>query len=98
MAQLRIVKAPHPQQLGRAFPLVGGEATIGRDSANTIALNDPDCSRTHARIVTTGTSHLLVDMDSTNGTEVNGVRIAEAILRRGDKVLLGSTVLAYEPV
>jgi len=95
-AVLRVLKCPDAGLLRREFPLGGEDVTLGRDASNVIAIADPDVSRHHARIVRTGTSHILVDMESTNGTSVNGKRVSEVTLRPGDRVLLGATTLVYE--
>jgi pSer/pThr/pTyr-binding forkhead associated (FHA) protein len=95
-ATLRVVKCPEASLRGREFALGEEDVTLGRDASNTIALGDPDVSRQHARIVRTGRSHVLVDMESTNGTSVNGRRVSEVTLRPGDRVLLGSTALVYQ--
>jgi pSer/pThr/pTyr-binding forkhead associated (FHA) protein len=82
-ARLTIARSPDPAQ-------------VGRDSTNVVALNDPDVSRHHAQIVARDGAHLVVDLNSTNGTHVNGKRVKEAPLRKGDTLLIGSTVLTYE--
>jgi len=93
---LRITHCPDAAQAGRTFPLRGGETTIGRDRGNLIVLDDPGVSGRHARIVLRGTEHRLVDLQSTNGSHLNGIRILEVGLRPGDSILIGSTVLRYE--
>ncbi len=93
---LKIIRCPDAVQVGRTFPLRGDETTIGRTSDNVIALNDPDVSSHHARIITREALHHLLDTNSTNGTHVNGSRIVEVKLTKGDVILLGSTALSYE--
>jgi pSer/pThr/pTyr-binding forkhead associated (FHA) protein len=94
-AVLRVQDCPDQALTGKQFPVGSGDVTLGRDAGNTVPLPDADVSRQHARIVRTGNSHVLVDMDSTNGTRVNGKRVSEVTLRRGDKIKLGSTTLVY---
>ena len=95
-ATLRVLRSPDASLVRREFAVGSEDVTLGRDASNTIALPDPDVSRHHARIVRTGRSHVLVDMESTNGTSVNGRRVSEVTLRPGDKLLLGSTALVYQ--
>jgi pSer/pThr/pTyr-binding forkhead associated (FHA) protein len=95
-AALRVLRSPDPDLIRREFSVGGEDVTLGRDASNTIPISDPDVSRQHARVVRTGNSHILVDMESTNGTSVNGTRVSEVTLRPGDKVLLGSTTLVYQ--
>ncbi|MER3409827.1 MAG: hypothetical protein C4306_06955 [Thermoleophilia bacterium] len=52
-------------------------------------------SRRHAELRQEGTSYLVVDLDSTNGTLVNGVRVRQAKLEHGDTISLGSTDLVF---
>ncbi len=67
---------------------------FGKSPACQIRLDDPLVSRRHAALDVTGAGLRLVDLDSTNGTTVNGVRVGSAILNGGERVQLGSTVLS----
>jgi pSer/pThr/pTyr-binding forkhead associated (FHA) protein len=91
-----VLRCPDPALVHREFPVRDADVTLGRDSESTVALADPGVSRFHARIVRTGNSHVLVDMESTNGVSVNGVRVSEVTLRAGDRLVLGDTTLIYE--
>lgn len=76
-----------------------GVFVIGRDETGTGNLgSDPQISRTHARVYSVDSGECVVeDLGSTNGTLVNGRRIAApAILQPGDRVTVGETVLRYE--
>lgn len=95
-AVLRVVRCPDERLVRQAFAVGAEDVTLGRDASCTISLGDPDVSRQHARIVRTGNSHVLVDMESTNGTRLNGEPVSEATLREGDEVQLGGTVLVYQ--
>lgn len=79
----------------------GGVTTLGRTSDNDIAFpNDSNVSRYHAEIEVRGSEYCLIDLNSSNGTTVNGVKVAgEAYLKPGDKILLGgsSEVTFEEP-
>jgi pSer/pThr/pTyr-binding forkhead associated (FHA) protein len=94
---LRIARCPDTVQVGRTFPLRGGETTIGRDRGNLVVLDDAGVSGLHARIVMRAGEPFLIDAQSTNGTFLNGTRILEVKLARGDTLLLGATALQYEP-
>jgi len=75
---------------------VGPEGiTIGRDSSNTISLDDLRVSSHHCRIEVEGGKFTLVDTGSTNGTRLNGQDVDRAVLRHGDEIRLGMTVLRF---
>jgi hypothetical protein len=70
--------------------------TIGRTAPSDLVLNGGDISRTHCRIVADGGGVALSDLNSTNGTFLNGQRIAAtAPLKPGDRLEVGSYVLVY---
>ena len=78
------------------YPLEGGRLVIGRSRECDIRLADPNVSRKHAEIRREGPNFYVVDLDSTNGTEVNGRRARRARLADGDTILLGSTELVFQ--
>lgn len=73
---------------------------IGRDVANNIVIPDSEISRQHARLTRSPAGYVLEDLGSTNGTFVNGERIAAArVLNPGDLIAFGETVtLTYDAV
>jgi FHA domain-containing protein len=73
-----------------------GRLAIGRSRDCDIRLTDPNVSRRHAEVRQEGSSFFVVDLDSTNGTEVNGRRVRRARLEDGDMIVLGSTELVFE--
>ena len=83
---------------GQSFPLSHAPATIGRAPEQSIPLPaDTSISRLHARITYADGRHLLADGGSSNGTFVNGSRVADARpLSSGDTIVLGDTALRYE--
>ena len=83
---------------GATYALEGDLITIGRDSANTIQINDAEMSRRHARMQFQGGKYVIEDLGSTNGTHVNGQRLASPyVLRTGDVVSFGEQiVLGFE--
>jgi FhaA, N-terminal domain/FHA domain len=68
---------------------------LGRSAGCDVRLSDPNVSRRHAELRQQGTSYWMVDLDSTNGVEVNGARVERAKLDHGDKVTLGETELVF---
>jgi hypothetical protein len=69
---------------------------IGRSKECDIKLSDPNVSRRHAELRQEGSAYWLVDLDSTNGSAVNGHRTARAKLESGDTITVGSTELLFE--
>jgi hypothetical protein len=69
---------------------------IGRSKDCDIQLADPNMSRRHAELRQEGTAYWIVDLDSTNGIELNGHRVKRAKLDEGDTVTLGSSDLVFE--
>jgi predicted component of type VI protein secretion system len=82
------------------FPLEGDQLIIGRDSSNGVAINDAEISRKHSRLSFQGGKYVLEDLGSTNGTFVNGQRLAgPVVLKPGDVVSLGEQiVLMYDAI
>lgn len=99
MAQFQFVMRSGPTP-GVTFPLEGEQLTIGRDSTNGVAINDSEVSRKHARLMFQGGKYVLEDLGSTNGTFVNGQRLAgPVVLKAGDVVSLGEQiVLMYDAI
>ncbi|HEX7151346.1 MAG TPA: FHA domain-containing protein [Thermoanaerobaculia bacterium] len=76
--------------------LLDPEYTIGRDKSNTIVIADGSVSSKHARIERTGDGFILEDLQSRNGSYVNGERItARRPLKDGDLVRLGKVILTF---
>lgn len=93
--RLVVRRGPQPNQV---YELNKGVVTVGRDITNDIVINDPEVSRHHCRLTQGVGGFTLEDLGSTNGTFVNGQRLAGARpLAPGDTVGLGETVtLVYE--
>jgi diguanylate cyclase (GGDEF)-like protein len=82
--------------VGRVFPVDRAQITIGRVPGAEVRLNDANISRRHARILMNGDVVTIEDMNSSNGTAVNGDLVRRTRLRDGDKIVLGpSTVLKF---
>src|ERR1051326_5473910 len=89
--QLVMRSGPTP---GAAFTLEGDQITIGRDSTNEIVINDAEISRRHARLTFQGGKYVLEDLGSTNGTFVNGQRLAgPRVLKAGEVVSFGEQII-----
>ena len=69
---------------------------IGRSKDCDIQLSDPNVSRRHAELRQEDSTYWLIDLDSTNGSVVNGRRAARAKLENGDTITIGSTDLLFE--
>lgn len=78
------------------IPLTRDVLSIGRSSSSDVRLDDSGVSRRHAEVRLEGDDVVLVDLGSTNGTNVNGRGVERARLASGDRIELGSTVLVYE--
>lgn len=92
--RLRIEQGP---EAGRVFTLAEGAITIGRQEGNTIALDDRQLSRNHARVANGPDGPTITDLDSANGTYVNDQRIGTPQpLHPGDRLRLGETLLLVE--
>lgn len=72
--------------------------TIGREEDNQIRLNDERVSRFHAKIQEDGGRVILTDLESTNGTRVNGHPVKMRVLQIGDQVLIGRCLLLFGSV
>src|SRR5947207_2673450 len=80
--------------VGQMYKLQAIDVFIGRATDAEIRVDDEGVSRKHARVSTTPNNQvILIDLGSTNGTFVNGMKVAEQVLRDGDKVQIGSTTV-----
>lgn len=86
-----IVLAGH--NVGEMYRIEGPETVVGRASNAHIRLSDDGISRRHARVVQLGGDLMIEDLQSANGTYLNGVSVDNASLKDGDKIRLGSTTV-----
>ena len=85
------------EEEGELYPLFEHrEITIGRSPTNNIFVRDRNVSRVHCQIILTEEGCKLTDLQSTNGTFVNGLRVTESDLKMGDEIRLGTTLLRLE--
>jgi Nif-specific regulatory protein len=80
---------------GTTIELTDTETVIGRDPANNIALNDPLVSRRHCSVRKSGAEIQVTDLDSLNGTFVNGEPAREKTLQHADQLKVGSSQFVF---
>jgi predicted component of type VI protein secretion system len=78
------------------YELAGPVITIGRAPENLIQLEEPSVSSRHAQITVSGDTYELRDLDSTNGTQVNGESINSVTLQLGDRIRFGKVEACFE--
>ena len=96
MPRLMIEDGP---EKGTTYDLGEGDGSyvVGRSTRCKIALSDPLMSRQHFRIEKSGDTITVTDLDSHNGTHVNGVLITEeTVLKSGDRIRSGKTIIAIK--
>lgn len=91
---LRMVKGVPPDGVYS----IQGTTRVGRSEESEIVLVDPSVSRLHAVVDLDGGEPIVRDLDSTNGTFVNGRRVQVEALRDGDELLFGNTRMRFEAV
>ena len=82
---------------GTSWELASSESLIGRNPTADIALSDEGISREHAIVLYDEVSdaYSVEDLQSTNGTQVNGKRVRSATLAHGDEVRIGRTLFEF---
>jgi len=83
---------------GNDFRLYEGRNKIGTATGCDIVLADPSVSGEHTTIFFQNGEFLIQDLFSTNGTKVNDISIREGVLKEGDKLKLGNTLLKFKSV
>jgi pSer/pThr/pTyr-binding forkhead associated (FHA) protein len=78
---------------GRNFDEIPTPLTVGREEGNPVQLNDERISRFHLKIQEDEGKLVLTDLESTNGTKVNGENVHLCIVRPGDVIAMGRSVL-----
>ncbi len=84
-------------EMGALFENLPAPVTIGRERENQISLNDEQVSRFHAKIQDADGRLILTDLESTNGTRVNGRPARLRVLQPGDQIQIGRSVLLVDP-
>ena len=85
---------PYVEIGGTAYPLVRAVTRFGRGNEADVRIEDPGVSRTHCEILL-GTPAIARDLNSTNGTTIDGSRVTQAALVDGSVVLIGTTAITY---
>src|SRR5438132_6271056 len=80
---------------GRVYRNLPTPVTIGREEGNLLRLNDERVSRFHAKVQFDNEEVILTDLESTNGTRVNGNIVQIRRLRVGDRVSVGRSILRF---
>ena len=80
---------------GMRFELESEVLSLGRESSNDIQLHDTEVSRRHAELRRSDKTFTVTDLNSSNGTYVNGKRVQGHQLANGDEVQMGGTVMLY---
>lgn len=88
----RVIDGP---DRGKVFGDLTAPVTIGREDGNTIELNDERVSRFHLKVFDESGKAVLADLGSTNGTQVNGEPVHLWVLRPGDLVTVGKSLMLY---
>lgn len=83
------------EETGTAF-MLKSTTSMGRAESNTVPLKDAKISRQHAQIQKQGNEYVIVDLNSSNGTYVNGQRIEEHVLSNGDEIQIGDFILQFQ--
>jgi phosphoglycolate phosphatase-like HAD superfamily hydrolase len=83
---------------GKSVPLTMRKTvSIGRDTGADVSLRDAKSSRFHARVEFRNDGVWLIDLNSKNGTFINGIAVKEHRLKLGDHFMIGDTVFALAP-
>src|SRR5271156_3078423 len=80
---------------GRVYRDLSTPVTIGREEGNLLRLDDERVSRFHAKVQYDNGEVILTDMESTNGTRVNGNVITIRRLKAGDQIGVGRSILLF---
>ena len=84
------------QRAGTVFPIILKETLVGRIDSAQLVLDEASVSRLHARIVLERGEVWVEDLDSREGTWVNGVAVRRAKLQDGDRLSFGDAALRFE--
>jgi DNA-binding NtrC family response regulator len=95
--KFKLVVVEGPEQ-GREFIMDRDIVRVGSSRSNDLAIEDETVSRNHFEIRVTEGGHLIRDLKSTNGTDVEGCRIVEAYLHPGARIGAGEVVLLFQPM
>ncbi|PMQ02115.1 MAG: forkhead-associated protein [Dictyoglomus sp. NZ13-RE01] len=86
----------HGLERGKDFKIQKEITKIGRDEENDIVLFHPTVSRFHAQIIREGENYFIEDLDSANGTFVNGIKVKKELLNDNDILQFGDIVCVFK--
>ncbi len=93
-AYLIVISARSPASVGRMLKLDKSEFVMGRSPDLSLQVDDDGISRRHCKIAQASNGHFqLVDLGSTNGTYLNGIKVNVATLQDGDKIQIGANTV-----
>lgn len=92
MAYLTVLKGP---DRGKRYELTGDRPVVGRDAKSSIQLHDGEISRQHAEIRRIKSGYILYDLQSSNGTFLNGERVQYSVIKSGDRIKFGQSELIF---
>ena len=97
MAKARLIVRIEGESDEQVHELTDDVTTIGRSSDNTLKINDVKSSRVHCRLEQRDDGRFcVIDLESANGTRVNGVKISEQTLNVGDKIVIGKITMVFD--
>ncbi|MFW5740047.1 MAG: FHA domain-containing protein, partial [Myxococcota bacterium] len=94
--RLRILVVSGPDS-GKSFDIAAPRAIVGHSPTCDIVVRDPEISRKHCAIEVRDGVYRVRDLDSTNGTFLQGIRVADAEVPSGGRLRLGSSELVFTP-
>src|SRR5829696_6704285 len=81
---------------GRTYELNVEKTTVGRVEDNAFQITEPSVSSHHAEIILKGSDVVVKDLNSTNGTFINGEKVSESVLKPGQTLRLGTVEMRLE--
>src|SRR5258708_22232723 len=96
LRRVLVIEGPDARREFELAPNTPSRILLGTSEVCALRLTDPTVSRRHAAFEASGKRFRLMDLQSTNGTFVDGVRIVEAYVRGGEIVRCGSTAMRLE--
>src|SRR2546425_12660262 len=82
---------------GRTHELKVDKTTIGRVEDNTFQISEPSVSSHHCEVLVRGSDVVVRDLNSTNGTYINGEKVTESVIKPGQVLRLGQIEMRLEP-
>jgi len=84
-------------QRGREITIAGDVIRIGKAETNELVLSEDTVSRVHCEIIRDARGYLLRDLQSTNGTFLDGAEVREAYMRAGSSITVGTVQIKFQP-